>query len=378
MKTTEWIISELKDAGYKVDIQEWGIRQFDLKDHYLKAGDKEIECYPVWYPKPTGEEPIKATVAPLRTDSGKGDMSGKIATAIFSDVPVLNEDHAIIKLVNEAAEKGAVAVVGKYPHKTGKFKAYRTAFHFDLAPWPVPVMVVGDDGYDDLKKASESGTEASLLIDGNDNASAPARNIIGRIERGDKWIIVSAPKTGWFNSATGSGTGVSYFLNLARWAARLKEGPSWMFIATSGNEMGDFGTLRLLNQKADIPAKDNVICWLGLGESMGARRWKIENNKLEKIDDFSSLSSQLHLTTSKEFFYDLVEIFKDKSGLIPEAQLPGSDMRPVMRAGYKAICFWGKHDMLNSLYDTPECTSPGLMEPTGKAIRDILEILIKQ
>jgi hypothetical protein len=130
-------------------------------------------------------------------------------------------------------------------------------------PWPVPVVLVGQRDETVLTAAARSNIKASLLLEGEDESAAIAKNVVARMDHGKDLIVVSTPQSGWFRCAGERGPGIAMFLGLARWASKRPSGPSFLFVSTSGHELGGLGMLAFLKELA--PPPEQVLGWIHLG-----------------------------------------------------------------------------------------------------------------
>jgi hypothetical protein len=135
-----------------------------------------------------------------------------------------------------------------------------------LDPWPIPVVVVGTRDEQALTRAVEQGAEVSLLLDGRDAPWAEARNVISRLDRGKGFIIVSTPQSGLFRCAGEQGPRIALFLGLARWVGQRRPNVNYLFVSTSGHELGGQGMRNFL--RGHFPPVNEVLCWLHLGASI--------------------------------------------------------------------------------------------------------------
>ena len=71
-----------------------------------------------------------------------------------------------------------------------------------------------------------------MILDGKYQADAEAYEVIGKLNRGKKLVVVTTPSSGWFQCAGERGAGVALWLGLARWAARQKTDFSYQFVAS--------------------------------------------------------------------------------------------------------------------------------------------------
>ena len=84
--------------------------------------------------------------------------------------------------------------------------------------------------------------------------------------------MISTPYSAWFKAGGERGPGVALFLALARWAAKHPTEDSYLFVASSGHELGGAGIKSFMDKYA--PPPDQVTCWLHLGASISAYDWE--------------------------------------------------------------------------------------------------------
>ena len=87
-------------------------------------------------------------------------------------------------------------------------------------PLPLPAVVVAGDDETQLTEAASAGKKASIKITGVSKKNVTAYNVVGTLKRGDQWVIITTPSSGWFQCSGERGPGVALFLGLARWAAK--------------------------------------------------------------------------------------------------------------------------------------------------------------
>ena len=104
-----------------------------------------------------------------------------------------------------------------------------------------------------------------MSVRGRDDAEAKSSNVVAKLVRGDKWIVVTTPLSGWFTCAGERGPGVALFLGLARWAAERSGDHSLMFLGNTGHELDQVGAHHTLESNA--PSTGDVSMWIHLGAS---------------------------------------------------------------------------------------------------------------
>src|SRR4030095_3808177 len=183
-------------------------------------------------------------------------------------------------------------------------------------PWPIPVVLVGPRDEPTLTAATTSNAKVSMLLDGDDDSDARAKNVVARVDRGKDLIVISTPQSGWFRCAGERGPGIALFLGLARWASRRAAGASFLFVSTSGHELGGLGMRAFLKELA--PAPERVLCWIHLGAGIATYSWEETSSGLKKLQE---VDSRRYLMTSPGFVPLRPPTFPGLPGLTPTADL---------------------------------------------------------
>ena len=366
IKTSEWLAEELDRAGLKTDFRPFTVQQFFLDKVNLEVDGKAVEVFPLWPPRATGPIPIQARLAQATIESSSGKLSaslkGSIALAHFGPPSVRLQPE---RLIAEVVAAGAIAVIAIYETVSGDLFAHN--LHQSL---PVPVVVAGTKDETALNHAARRGAPVTLQIEGREEARTQARNVVGRLERGKRPIVISTPYSAWFKAGGERGPGVALFLALARWAAKHPTENSYLFVASSGHELGGAGIKSFMDKYA--PPPDQVTCWLHLGASISAYDWEKTPQGMKKLD--RAFSKRRFLTTNRQ----------DLMPLLARAFQPLPDWRPLLteravgeltlmfQKGYRAFGCGGAHPYFHSPNDTPETTGPELLEPVGQALTKAL------
>jgi hypothetical protein len=235
---------------------------------------------------------------------------------------------------------------------------------------PVPVVVAGTKDEPALNHAAKRRANAILRIEGRQDAKAQAGNVVGKLERGKRQIVISTPYSAWFKAGGERGPGVALFLALARWAAERSTENSYLFIASSGHELGGAGIKSFVSQHA--PPAEHVVCWLHLGASISTYDWQKTPQGMRKLD--RPFSKRRFLATNR----------KSLMPILARAFQPLPDWRPILteravgelalllQSGFPAFGLSGAHPYFHSPNDGPEATGPELLEPVGQALTKAL------
>jgi hypothetical protein len=365
LKTSDWLAAQLKAAGYQTRFHPFTTPQFFPRQTHVAVKGKTIAAFPLWPVRATGKQPVRA---PLASYAKNADVKGCLALVKFpfdARASVVS-DH--VKLIAEIAQAGAVGVIAVTEGATGEIIALNSFSH--LKTWPIPVAVVAPRDAPTLHEAAQAKTEATLLIDGQDEPQAQARNVVGRLEHGEKLIVVSTPQSGWFGCAGERGPGIALWLGLARWAAARKANTSFLFVSTSGHELGGLGMKSFMEKEA--PPPERVLCWLHLGAGIATWEWQETPQGLKKTNQ---VDPRRYLMCSSELAPTLTPLFADLPGLRPIIDRAVGEFELMKAKGYQAFGIAAGHRFHHVRGDRPENTAPELLEPVGAALVKALEAI---
>jgi hypothetical protein len=366
LKTSDWILQELRSAGAAATFQRFTLRQFLSKVSSITAPGISVRAFPLWPPRATGATPFRAKLVRFIPDSAAPAVSGQIALVRFPFDASSSVGTGHQQIIGNAIKAGAAAVVAVTEGPTGEIIAFNV--EPETAPWPVPVVLVAQRDEPILMSRVTGGGEISLLVDGRDEPDAEARNVIGRTARGEKLIVVSTPQSGWFRCAAERGPGIALFLGLARWAVKRASGASFLFVSTSGHELGGLGMRAFLKDLA--PKPDRVLCWLHLGAGIASFAWEDTANGPRRLRE---ADPRRLMMISKGLEPVISESFAGLSGLnTPSSRLVG-EFELIAKAGYRGFGMAAAHKFHHTPADSPEMTGPELLEPVASALVKALE-----
>jgi hypothetical protein len=368
-RTSQWLIERLRAAGLKATFQSFSLRQFFVRQTRLAIADKSIRAFPLWFPHSTGPDPIIGTLA-LDKSAEQGSLRGKLALVKFPAEAAAAALKGSIqsRLIDEAAKAGSSAVVAVTESATKEIVALNSPAGAE--PWPIPVVLVGARDESALMAAARLNTKTSLLLDGEDDADAKAKNVIARVDRGKDLIVVSTPQSGWFRCAGERGPGIALFLGLARWASRRPSGASFLFVSTSGHELGGLGMRAFLKELAPPPGR--VVCWIHLGAGIATYAWEetaTGPNRLQEPD------SRRTLMSSPDLVPLLTTTFAGLAGLTPTVDRAVGEFEFMLKAGYRSFGIAAAHRFHHTPADSPEMTGTEILEPVGRALIKTVETI---
>jgi hypothetical protein len=265
--TSAWLADELLGAGMsEVRLVPFELRRFVLHRSVLGIGDHELDCFPLWFPRSTGSEPLIGPLAPLGEDPEPAALAGAIA---YAELPEgrLYASFDPSQLIERAVRASARALVVMIPHPIGRVAAQNAVKELAETELGLPAVIVGAADRSLLRSAAVGGKQGSLLVSGEVVENGEALNVVGRIERGRlPWIVISTPSSGWFRCADERAPGIALWLALARWAGETDRGANFLFLAFSGHELGFAGGRRAF--QGELPGPEEVALWIHLGAAI--------------------------------------------------------------------------------------------------------------
>ena len=322
---------------------------------------------------PTGSIGVTGRLAYVDAsdDAAIGDVRGRIALLVapFGRHAALFPDRGIGRSVRLAAEQGAVGVVIITTGPSGE----AIALNAPEEPFvPIPTAVLAPKHAERFIAAARSGAEATLILDG-DATHRPCKNLVGRIERGERWIAMSTPRTGWYGCVAERGTGTAVFLELADWAVRRFPEHSIFVMNTGGHEYFFAGSHRVLDQ-APPPAATDV--WTHIGATLAARAAEDRDGKVVMLD---TADPDRTLMTTDAARDAAAAGFSGITGITgPVAVRPrAGELSTFTDLGYaRAFAVLGLHRWFHTVEDTLERVDAGLLVPVLRAHERTMELLV--
>ena len=370
LRTSDWIAAELRKTGFTTGFDSFSASQFFVERNTLTVAGKVIGSFPLWPPRPTRPEPIKAELAAYDPRKPRA-AHGKVALLKFpfDTRASLSRGSAPFDLINAAARAGAVAAVAITEGPTGEIIALNSLP--DLPPWPIPVLLAPARSEQQLLDAASQGADTTLLLTGRAVTNAEARNVFGRLHSGKKLVVVSTPQSGWFRCAAERGPGIALFLGLARYIARHQIDGSFLFVSTSGHELGQIGMEHFLRNLA--PAPKSVAVWLHLGAGIATWNWTPGTPSGSTFHKVHEVDPHRFLMCSKDLPEVLAPIFENLPGLTPQTGLQVGEMELLLKQGYRSFAIAAAHHYHHTPADNPDLTAPELLEPVAGALLQAIE-----
>ena len=258
LRTSSWLAERFRALSLETSEHPFTLPQFMLDEASIEDADGRIEAFPIWLPRATEPDGLRARLVALNGSTPPADLAG----AIVWLQPTEETRRARQELDRKAIDAGAAAIVFTTSDRggLGVFEAQNAQRQYVDVERPVPTLTFGAADAERLR--SSLGREVTLRLTGRLEEAAQATNVVGRVVRRTEadWIIISTPSSGWFTCAGERGSGVAVMLALAEWAVTRPDGLNYLFVATSGHEL-DFLGARLFHEAhiAPPPAQTRAL-----------------------------------------------------------------------------------------------------------------------
>src|SRR5215510_7145704 len=79
LKTSHWLLEQLRRAGLKATLQSFSLRQFFVRQTKLTLAGRDIRAVPLWFPRSTGIVPIMGTLSTFEITREPASVRAKLA-----------------------------------------------------------------------------------------------------------------------------------------------------------------------------------------------------------------------------------------------------------------------------------------------------------
>lgn len=256
----DWLRAELRAMGVEAQLEDFPIDRVDPGPAYLEIGGGRIDGVPVFDAAFSGPEGVKGRLGPLGSEA-------EIAL-VESDPYVLlepqREQRSAVAEARKSKHKAAVILTrGSVP---GIFLLNAIAFKTPSGP---PMLQVSSVESERLKRHAAKLGEVTLRAQAGRTATH-ASNVVGRIAGKDASlapIVISTPRTGWWQCAGERGGGIACWLEAVRAVASSKPSRDVVFAAFSGHETGFIGIDDFIARRPDIAKRAQL--WVHYGANVG-------------------------------------------------------------------------------------------------------------
>jgi hypothetical protein len=335
-RTSDWLADRFRALGLQTSAQTWPLRQFFLDEASIEDAQGRIHAFPLWLPRATGPEGLRARLALVDASTPASGLAGTIAWL----QPRGTGAAARQALEQRALDAGAAAVVFTTGDTagTGLLVAENAVRRYVDVERPVPTLTFGEA--DAARLRASVGRDVTLRLTGRMEQTT-ASNVMGRlIRRADAdWIVVSTPSSGWFTCGGERGPGIAMLLALAEWASARRGNLNYLFVANSGHELDYLGA-RLLHDAHLAPPPEKTRVWLHLGASIATPPWRDVGGALQPGDRVTTGTLQ----ASAELAPAMRRAFADLPAYTLRTDTQIGEFRDLVDAGYRGLGIVGGGD----------------------------------
>lgn len=361
--TTLWLENHLRQHGFATRRQAFTVRQFYPGVAQVSISDANIAVHPQW---PVASAiTLDVPLARIDNKPASGDWIALLDFPFERRASINSEAYAA--LLASAKRAGATAAIAITEGPTGEIIVMNALD--DHTPLALSTVLVAPKDATRLRQAASQQARVQLTVAGRIDPAAQADNLIGMIDRGTPWIVISTPKSAWTRGAGERGPGIALWRGLAEVLA-IRSSHSLMFVATSGHELGHAGADKLLPEVAPIIQRNGLACWLHLGANIATRDFVETGNGYRLL---SSPASSRYLTASPSLIAPLAWSFTGEPGLTPLPAVGGGlagETATILAHGFSPVVgMFGSSLFHHTALDRPEqATNPDILESVTRRL----------
>jgi hypothetical protein len=374
LATAEWIAQRLKTSGYKVASHEFPAPFLVERSTTLSTEGMSLRLYPQTPAATTGSKGLTGRLALIRTQADAANTKGKIAFLVLNSArhaALGRGNGGIGGTIQAAATAGALGVVIVTTGPSGEAVLLNAP---EDRVMPVPVAVMAPKDSKPFQEAAAVGAEATFTLDG-DATHRNSTNVIGRLERGRRWLVISTPRSGWFDCVGERGTGTAVFLELARWAVDRFPDHSIHLVNAGAHEYYFAGSHKVMDLAPPAPSTD---LWAHVGATVAARDADESGPALRLLDTADPQRSVMATTNLNAAVAEGFRGIRELERAQP-VRADAGELSVFTDRGYsRCFAVLGLHRWLHTIKDTLECVDARLVTPVLEAHKRTMERAIAE
>jgi hypothetical protein len=374
LATAEWIAQRLRAAGYKVSSHDFPAPFLVERSVRLSTEGRTLNLYPQTPAATTGARGVTGRLALIRNQAEAATTKGKIALLVLNSArhaALGRGNGGIGGTIQAAATAGALGVVIVTTGPSGEAILLNAP---EDRVMPVPVAIMAPRDSKPFQEAAAAGAEATFTLDG-DATHRNSTNVIGRLERGRRWLVISTPRSGWFDCVGERGTGTAVFLELAQWAVERFPDHSIHLVNAGAHEYYFAGSHKVMDLAPPPSATD---LWTHVGATVAARDADESGPTLRLLDTADpqrSLMATANLNAAvSEGFRGIRELERAQP-----VRADAGELSVFADRGYsRCFAVLGLHRWLHTIKDKLECVDARLVTPVLEAHKRTMERAIAE
>jgi hypothetical protein len=374
LATADWIAQRLRSAGYKVDSHNFPAPFLLERAVSLSTEGLSLKLYPQTPAATTGAKGVTGRLALIRTQADAANTKGKIALLVLNSArhaALGRGNGGIGGTIQAAATAGALGVVIVTTGPSGEAVLLNAP---EDRVMPVPVAVMAPKDSKPYQEAAAAGADTTFTLDG-DATQRNSTNVIGRLERGPRWLVISTPRSGWFDCVGERGTGTAVFLELASWAVERFPNHSIHLVNAGAHEYYFAGSHKVMDL---APPEQSTDLWTHIGATVAARDADETGPTLRLLDTADPQRSLMATTNLNaavaEGFRGIRELERPQP-----VRADAGELSVFTDRGYsRCFAVLGLHRWLHTIKDTMECVDAKLVVPILDAHKRTMERAIAE
>jgi hypothetical protein len=259
--SAEWLARQIQQSGVQPTLESFTLSRIDPLSCHLRIAGRRIEGVPLYDGAFTGSEGVRGTLGPLGSDA---DIVW-VETEPFTLIEPRKELGGAVAEARRGPHRGVIVLTrGSRP---GLFLLNAPSFK---APFGPPAVQISSAESQWLKAHAQVRTEISLVAQVG-RTTTNAVNVTARIagsSPGLAPLVVTTPRSGWWECASERGGGLACWLETIRTLAAAAPARDCLFAAFSGHEIGFLGIDAYLASRPDLAKRAHA--WIHLGANIGA------------------------------------------------------------------------------------------------------------
>jgi hypothetical protein len=200
-------------------------------------------------------------------------------------------------------------------------------------------------------------------------------NLIGRLERGPRWLVISTPRSGWFDCVGERGTGTSVFLELAEWAIDRFPRHSIHLVNAGAHEYYFAGSHKVMDLAPPPQATD---LWTHIGATVAARDADESGAALRMLDTADPQRSVMATANMNAAVAEGFRGIRELERAQP-IRADAGELSVFTDRGYsRCFAVLGLHRWLHTIKGTLDCVDARLVAPVLEAHKHTMDSAIDE
>lgn len=262
--SARWLAGEVRKTGVRPQLESYDLKRLDPEECCLRIDGRRIEGVPLF---DGGFTPRSGVSGLLGEADGRTEIVLASAGTSLGATSSASSRIASLAELRSGSSKGIVLLTEGY--RPGLSLLNATRFSDPFGP---PVLQVSGSEREWLAERARAKVTVTLVVRAARTA-AQSSNIIGKIPGRDRRLrplVISTPRTGWWQSTGERGGGLACWLETLRILAGKKPERDCLFVAFSGHELGFLGMRAFVKRHPGVLGK--VHAWIHFGANLGAPR----------------------------------------------------------------------------------------------------------